>query len=493
MKQCQFKKWGLLLFLFMGLSMTTIAQVYPGKISNEWEGKKSSYLISAWFPSTQPIVGMGGSLEVRSNGVKIGTYNFTGCKKTSIGYDLTYVYTAPKKANGVGYLRVKVTGSSRQNASLQIVTHMPYKGKGNHCAALNNVILKPKPEVRPKTIAAYSVKADAIHCGWEAILYAENTQDNPVVYIESPTGKSGFLLDGIANVYENAREPVEDAYFFDNKLVLKLWTGNHNGVYTGTAFVAFNKSFDSKSLLEGWEKIRGMSGKYAFVCNFRSQYELWDMDELKMLYRWNAYNGQLPDYQDYMRDSDPVFIASDKSIWYLKGNSINGSIVRLTPSDGSIYSYTLSNEEYIRKNHVRQIGRVRQFDDYLYVACKRRIYRMNMLSPGTWEEFAKIPISEDNRFDDFYIAPNGNMLVVGPRVELYRPGSFDKPQLLGTDYKLNTGLKEYNFSTIWLDLSRIRADENNNFIFFKDSQIYIYNPDGLVGYTETYGKVTNLR
>ena len=108
---------------------------------------------------------MGGSLEVRSNGVKIGTYNFTGCKKTKVGYDLSYVYTVPKKANGVGYLRVKVTGSSRQNASLQIIGHTPYKGKGNHCAALNNAVLKPKAEVRPKTIAAYSVNAKALSRG----------------------------------------------------------------------------------------------------------------------------------------------------------------------------------------------------------------------------------------------------------------------------------------------------------------------------------------
>ena len=257
--------------------------------------------------------------------------------------------------------------------------------------------------------------------------------------------------------------------------------------------MAYNTSFDSNSVLEGWNYIRGMSGKYAFVCNSQSQYELWDMDELERLYRWKPYNSQLPGYDEYMRDGNPVFIASDRSIWYIKGNSVDGSINQLIPDNGSIYNYILSNEEYIRKNHVTQFSRVRQFNDYIYVACERRIYRMNMLSPGTWEEYARIPISEDNTFHDFYIAPNGNLLVIGQRVELYRPGSFDKPQLLGTDYKLNTGLKEYAFSTIWLNFCKIRADKNSNFIFFKDSELYIYNPDGLVGYTESYGKVTNLR
>jgi len=492
MKQYQVKNWGLLMFMIMGISINTTAQVFPGKISSEWEGKKSSYRISARFPSTQPTVGKCGSMEIISNGVKIGAYNFTGCKKTNVGFDLAYVYTAPKKPNGVGYIRVKVTGSSSQNASLQIVAHIPNKGKGNHCTAINNVVLKPKKEVRTKTITAYSVNTNAIRCGEDFILFAENTQNNPVFIINSSTGESKCVLDGIANVYENARDRVDDLYLFDNRLVLKFLTGNHNGVYTGTRFKAYSTSFDSNSVLEGWDYIRGMSGKYAFVGNSREQYELWDMDELKMLYRWKAYNSQLP-YPNKMKADDPVFIASDKSIWYIKGDQVSTGVIQLVPEGGYIYNYPLVNEDYIRKNHVTQFRRVRQFNDYIYVACERRIYRMNMLSPGTWEEFARIPISENNTFYDFYIAPNGNMLVVGQRVELYRPGSFDKPQLLGTDYRLKTGLKEYAFSDLWLNFCSINADKNSNFIFFKDSELYIYNPDGLVGYTETYGKVTDLR
>lgn len=492
MKQYQVKNWGLLMFMIMGISINTTAQVFPGKISSEWEGKKSSYRISARFPSTQPTVGKCGSMEIISNGVKIGAYNFTGCKKTNVGFDLAYVYTAPKKPNGVGYIRVKVTGSSSQNASLQIVAHIPNKGKGNHCTAINNVVLKPKMEARPKTIAAYNVKADAVRCGWGLLMYAENTQNNPVIYIDSSTGKTGRLLDGIANVYENARNVVNDLYFFEKYLVLKMWTGNHNGVYTGVAFSAVNKSDVTSSALEGWDYVRGMSSRYAFIGNTREQYELWDMDELKVLYRWNAYDSQLP-YPNKMTARDPVFIASDQSVWFIKGNNISTGVIQLVPSENRVYNYPLSNEEYIRTNHVTEFGRVRQFKDYIYVACNRRIYRMNMLSPGRWEEYARIPITEDNDFHDFYIAPNGNLLVIGQRVELYRPSSFDKPQLLGTDYKLKTGLKDYAFSTLWLNFCSLNADENSNFIFFNDSELYVYNPDGLVGYTETYGKVTDLR
>ncbi len=46
--------------------------------------------------------------------------------------------------------------------------------------------------------------------------------------------------------------------------------------------------------------------------------------------------------------------------------------------------------------------------------------------------------------------------------------------------------------TIWLNLSKIQSDSKGNFVIKENNCIYIYNPDGIVGYTETYGKVTKF-
>ena len=338
----------------------------------------------------------------------------------------------------------------------------------------------PKIENRPKTIAVYDVRNKSIAVRYGYILYVEDSQDNPIKAINEGSGITEIVMPGIAKVYEGARPFISRAFMFAGSVLLEY--GNGVCIYNG-------KSFESSPILSDWEEIRGYSDKYAFIQNHQAQYELWDLEKAAQIIKYKAYNSALPEYGR----REPVFIASDRGIWYKHGNSVSGSIKHLNTFSGEINSYTLAKEEYVRKNHVTQFGRIRQYEDYLYVACGRRIYRMYMLSPGIWEEFAKIPITEDSEFKDFCIAPNGNMLAVGHRVFLYRKGAFDNPQLLGTDGKIKTGLQKFDYTDIWLLHNNLTVDENNNFIIYDNNRVYIYNPDGIVGFTETYGKVTELR
>lgn len=348
---------------------------------------------------------------------------------------------------------------------------------------------KPQPQKveRLKTIAVYEVDTRYVSILDGALLYAEDNKNNPLVLIYNESGKAVDWIKGKANVYEDARPTIDRVYPYNNCIVLKTYKE-----LQGIKWLVWDgkSELENCRVLESWDEVKGGNGRYVFIVNKKAGYELWDMDELKCLYSWKPYNTYMPEYG---ANSGPLYIASDFGVWYQKGNGVDTGPRLLSIKDDRFYDFPLSGEKYIKNNGVNNFSRIRHYNDYVYVACGRRIYRMNMLSPGQWEEFLKIPSTIDNEVNNFCITPNGNVLVIGKRVELYRSGAFDIPQLLGYDEKINTGLKQYAHQTLWLSLSNICTDDKGNFVIYIDKTIYIYNPDGIVGYTETYGKVTDFR
>ena len=470
--------------LFLFLSEMASAQVFPAMIATEWKGKTPwADKVTVKFDKMSSVPGKVGLMHNSSivvtgpAGTFICKYVLTHWQKTTVGYDFQYRYSHVKNGVGTGTLRMKITGTTPKNARMTITGQKPAKGK--YYATLSGATLNPVIEERLKTIAVYEVRARKIFPFVDNILYVEDTNDNPLVLISGENGKAIDWIKGIAKVYENARPILTNVWAFNNWIVLQanqnwlLWDGK--------------TPVEDCRALESWDEIKGGNDRYVFVVNKEAGYELWDMDNLQCLYRWGR-NGNMPDYVS----SIPLTITSDLRVWYDKSSDVNYGPVYLNPQEGRFYNYPLSNEDYIKKNDIKHINKIRFYGDYIYVACARRIYRMNMMSPGKWEEFLRIPIDVNNSVDDFCMTPNGNVLVIGPRVELYRSGAFDTPQVLGYNEKLETGLSDYSHKTIWLNLSKIQSDSKGNFVIKENNCIYIYNPDGIVGYTETYGKVTKF-
>ena len=368
---------------------------------------------------------------------------------------------------------------------------MSLSGAAQRSTRSKRTATRPKATVakpiRLKTIAAYEIDARRVTCDYGNIYYAEDNNNNPLVFISGESGKGVDWIKGKADVYENIRPGISGIYPFDQCIVLET-----SKPMQRVRFLVWDgkSELDNCPELEGWAEIKGYNGRYTFIVNRQDDYELWDMADRKRLQKWQRYTTMMPEYGQH---SGPLFIASDLNVWYRKGDDVKTGPIFLNVKEGKFYNCPLSNEDYVKNNNIRQFGAMRKQGDYLYVACGRRIYRINMLTHNKWEEYLRIPPTEDNEFENFCITSNGSVFAIGKRVELYRAGDFDNPRLLGTGRKLKTGLKPYSHQEIWLNLSKIRVDARDNFIILNDKTIYVYNPDGIVGFKDTYGTIVKYR
>ena len=115
-----------------------------------------------------------------------------------------------------------------------------------------------------------------------------------------------------------------------------------------------------------------------------------------------------------------------------------------------------------------------------------------MLSPGKWEEYAKTPPTINNRFEWFCPDSKGNLYTQGVstgdyNTQYWKVGEFDSPKSLGRD--LMTGLTKWGYTKIWLTLHKNVTDKDGNLISVGDKEFWIYNPNGVIGYTKAVGKV----
>ena len=231
----------------------------------------------------------------------------------------------------------------------------------------------------------------------------------------------------------------------------------------------------------------------AYDCDTENM-TIWDVKRLKVVKQARRYNysydldGTIPDKQNQ------GFMISDGTIW---SSSSEGA--KRCPVTGKVSYYNINKETYVVQEAQRgtylRINKIQQAGDYLYASCKRRIYRMNMLSPGKWEEYAKMPANINNTFDWFCADAQGNLLTRGDSHEnnntlYWKVGSFDSPQPIGRD--IETGFTEWGYTRIWENLNTNFMDADGNLVSHSGSSIYIYNPNGVVGYTNTVGRIVKL-
>ena len=119
-----------------------------------------------------------------------------------------------------------------------------------------------------------------------------------------------------------------------------------------------------------------------------------------------------------------------------------------------------------------------------------------MAAPTGWEEYAKIPPTENKNFSNFAVDNQGNIFTCGfmcsepYNYEYYAAGHFDSPVPLGR--KLSTGISSWATADIETDNF---GSDGDNFIALDSygPTLFIYNPNGLVGYTEAKDKVIKMR
>ena len=334
------------------------------------------------------------------------------------------------------------------------------------------------------TTAKYELSAKYVYVSDDVIYYVEKGENNAVMAINRQTGDVTTVIPGIAGIYEGARQRIYSVRTCAGKLLY---------VYDkGEVYVYDNKSLETSELIPNSYDFCMVGRHHALLETDRSidQLWLWDMENMKVIAKFP----RLRSFDQFL-DYKPVAIDDAGNIWAREGIQF----MRITPS-GTKTLYDLSTASYVksvRENHTMISDvEVKKKGDYIYVAYGRRIYRINMLAPTGWEEYVKVPPTKDKMFYHFAVDKKGNLLTCGngmssksDNCEYYAVGAFDSPKPLGA--QIPTGIGN---GKIWMNLCKTNADNDGNFVLMsEDGQaIYLYNPNGLVGYKNTRGKTINL-
>lgn len=360
--------------------------------------------------------------------------------------------------------------------------------------ALIGALMSIATEATAQNCVIYAnLKASSVFVDDDYIVYVEKNDNNAVIGIDCQTGEKKTLIPGIAGVYEGARPRIKKAHKAGQRLFFTLenqeggyiWDGK--SVQTSSPMTLATDLYVTTDHHALFRSSRRVDGKLA--------YDLWDLKQDKHLVSF-AYN-ELGGNGDLYNTT--VFIDAKGNLWtdYPKivENGANTytyyGIKRLTP-EGRWDFYDLGTQSYVAENKVTP-GRVFQKGDYIYRAAGRRIYRINTMSPTpAWEEYAKIPASQNSNFEKFAIDSKGNMFTNAKKLlegvdynnQYWRAGTFDRPQTLGNE--IQTGASQYIYKRLDPGQCSMRVDALDNFVFLDSdgTDLYIYNPNGVVGYTK---------
>lgn len=361
------------------------------------------------------------------------------------------------------------------------------------------IVAKPTVKQINKKCAIYSWKKDvrSVQVTKDYIYYVEANENNAVMAIDRKTGDLKTIIPGIAGIYEGARPRISQIKICGERVFFQLVNPHGLSNECGGVYVYDGKSVETSPCLSSKKTGTIIVGNDNYLltddCD-ESSITFWDVKTLKPAKRiYNAYNvdGWIkPD------NYNQGFIAANGSVW-CKYREDHASCFAL---NGKSTDYDITKEPYVfqenqKSSSLISINQFIQAGDYLYVSCKRRIYRMNLISPGKWEEYAKMPPTIDNRFEWFCPDAEGNLLTRGVSSDnnntlYWKVGSFDSPQPIGKD--IETGFNDWGYTKIWENLNKNFMDADGNLISHNGSNIYIYNPNGVVGYTNVVGKIVKL-
>lgn len=339
----------------------------------------------------------------------------------------------------------------------------------------------PKQERFVKEVALYDVKLIDFCVDADFVYYVEKMPNNAVMKIDRKTGEVSTVIPGIANVYEGRRPVINRISIAGGRLVFQY------GDYPGSVGILVDGKYQGS---KEWERVFRAKGNYILITRHDGGTELYNVRNMKLV--------NIPNIPDTGMDGSQMEIDPNGCVWYPYKDEKKFGAVRLT-SSGKVTFYDLSTQSYIVSEGISSVGfsdpitRFTSLGSFLYVSCKRRIYRLNMLQPTSWEEYAKIPPTLDSCFKLFWPDWKGNILNNdrGYRNShyFYRVGAFDNPQVVGRGQTIETGISKFGWTEIWTSLSKVRVDLDNNFVIGKEDGLRIFNPDGVVGYEKARGRI----
>ena len=358
-------------------------------------------------------------------------------------------------------------------------------------AAQNRRATKPADQNALK----YEVRAKSVFVGQDYIYYVEDNNNNAVMGIDRKTGDVKTIVPGIANVYEGARPTIRYCMEFGGKLILETQkNGKSAGVY-----VYDGGSLQSSLLIEKSLEIIDCNKKYMLVkCEkgFDAEGVVMDINmQVKVRYNMNMHRGSY-----HVDDNGAVWC------WNAYGLAISNGRNLLQYVGRQSFDYDLTRIPYVAQayqdnEYDTNIECATLKDGYIYVAIARRLYRRDIKGEQAWEEVLKVPATENNKFRRFIIDPKGNILTQGDvsenyNTQLWMASDYSSPQNLGEYFTYKTSKVMGGYDKIWWSLLYGLSDADGNFVFHDKgtyiTSIFVYNPKGLVGYSNTKGKVIDL-
>lgn len=348
----------------------------------------------------------------------------------------------------------------------------------------------------PKEVAFYDVKVLDFCVDSRYVYYVEQLPNNAVMKIDRQTGEVSTLIPGVANVYEGRRAYIDRIDIADGKFIVRH---GKKGQYWGA--VGFILEDGKVQDYDGWEEVVTTNGHYALIKGGDGGTTLFDVRSMKPVpMKFLPSVNVVPSVGGVLKyDGHVPVLDSNGGVWYTYHNYEQGKFGACcvsSTSDAKIFD--LSKQSYVAAEgdatyYSHPISWFSGAGQFLYASFKRRIYRLNMLNPTGWEEYAKIPPTLDSTFKLFWPNLKGDILNYdgGSRKScwFYRAGAFDTPQSLGEWAPIATGMNKFSYEKIYPNLEMISVDLDNNYIMSDGSCITIYNPDGVVGFDKARGKI----
>lgn len=343
----------------------------------------------------------------------------------------------------------------------------------------------------------------------DSVIYIlESDENNAVLAIDNQSGQVTTVIPGIKGIYEGARPKIWNIWYAGGKLLLQtIKRGNEVGSYKYSVRIWDGKSVTSSTQIAAAMDIVAHNGRYIlYYIEIPDEpgsswttdyYVLYDLDAMKAVLRFPVEKG--------FGIMEKCQMDANGTCWGVK----NGSVWQVTKEGKSKY-FKLFNQPYfvqLQENDGYTPNPLQEYQmtlqgDYIYVAVKRRIFRMNVNEPGTWEEYLKVPPTQAEDFYKVGALPDGSLVTFSDvskdySMQFFEAGAFETPVALGEHPSLPDGMLK---SELYVQWCRMHTDALGNIVVLEDwaegaggahenCDLWILNPKGVKGYRNAVGKI----
>lgn len=343
----------------------------------------------------------------------------------------------------------------------------------------------------------------------DSVIYIlESDENNAVLAIDNQAGEVTTVIPGIKGIYEGARPKIHNIWYSNGKLILLIRKrGNEVGASTYSMRVWDGKSVTTSPQFASAMNIVAHNEKYILYYIevpdepgsswTTDYYVLYDLQAMKAIIRFPVEKG--------FGIMEHCQMDANGTCWGVD----NGSVWQAT-KEGKFKKYNLFSQPYfvqLQENEGYTPNPLQEYQmtlqgDYLYIAVKRRIFRMNVNESGTWEEYLKVPPTQAEDFYKVGALPDGSLVTYSHvskdyALQFFEVGAFGNPVAIGEHPSLPDGMLKQELYVQW---SRMHTDALGNIVVLENwaegndgahesSDLWILNPKGVKGYRNAVGKI----